>query len=155
MADMLVKLYDRQPAPPCPAGVQLRKPIGPEHGAVVAWMRGRFGPGWASEAAVALGNRPPSCWLALQGGALQGVALFDATARGYFGPIGVDAAARGRGLGRALLHAALADMAGAGYGYAIVGGVGSEAQQRFYREAVGAQLIEGSTPGLYRDMLRG
>lgn len=155
MADLLVKLYDLRPAPPCPAGAQLRKPIGAEHAVVVEWMRQRFGPGWASETAVALGNRPVSCWLALQGGALAGVALYDATARGYFGPIGVDAAARGRGLGRALLHAVLADMAAAGYGYAIVGGVGSDAQRRFYGEAAGATVIDGSEPGLYRGMLRG
>ena len=38
-----------------------------------------------------------------------------------------------------------------GYGYAIGGGVGPTA---FYSKAVGAVLIEGSEPGVYRGLLR-
>jgi ribosomal protein S18 acetylase RimI-like enzyme len=155
MADLLVKLYTPRTAVAQPDGVDLRPPIGPEHGAVQAWVQARFGPGWASEVGAALGNRPVSCWLALQGAQLLGFACFDATARGYFGPIGVDTAARGRGIGRALLQVVLDDMQRTGYGYAIIGGVGSDAQLRFYREAAGAVPIEGSTPGLYGGMLRG
>lgn len=155
MPDLLVKLYEPRATTPPPEGVALRLPIGPEHDRVVAWVRERFGAGWACEAAVALGNRPVSCWLATEGTSLLGFACFDATARGFFGPIGVDPAARGRGIGAALLQAVLADMRRCGYGYAVIGGVGSEAQLRFYRQACGAVPIEGSDPGLYRDRLRG
>jgi GNAT superfamily N-acetyltransferase len=153
MPDLLAKLYDPRPAAAVPDGVTLRLPIGPEHEAVIAWVRERFGAGWACEAAVALGNRPVSCWLAMQSAQLLGFACFDATARGYFGPIGVDAAARGRGIGAALLQAVLSDMRRVGYGYAVVGGVGTAAQISFYRQACGAVPIEGSEPGLYRDRL--
>lgn len=154
MADLLVKLYTPRTAAQLPEGVDLRLPIGPEHAVVQAWVQARFGAGWASEVGAALGNRPVSCWLALQGAQLLGFACFDATARGFFGPIGVDPAARGRGLGRALLQRVLDDMRRCGYGYAIIGGVGSEAQVRFYQEAAGAVPIEGSTPGLYGGQLR-
>ena len=153
--DMLIKLY-----PPEAPGLALsaadaaaavvRKPIGPEHDALVRWAAERFGPGWASELRVALANRPVTVWIATRGTALLGFACFDATARGFFGPIGIDAEARGRGLGAALLRACLRDMRATGYGYAIVGGVGAPA---FFSRVGGAVEIAGSTPGLYENRL--
>ena len=50
-----------------------------------------------------------------------------------------------------MLFTSLEDMRQQGYGYAIVGGVGPTA---FYSKAVGAVLIEGSQPGVYRGLLR-
>jgi len=41
-------------------------------------------------------------------------------------------------------------MAGMGYGYAIIGGVGPA---DFYTKVAGAVEIEGSSPGIYRDRL--
>ena len=58
---------------------------------------------------------------------------------------------RGRGIGKALLLAALNAMRESGYAYAIIGGVGPA---EFYEKAVGAVLIEGSSPGIYRGLLR-
>jgi predicted N-acetyltransferase YhbS len=58
---------------------------------------------------------------------------------------------RKHGIGTGLLFACLEDMRQQGYGYAIVGGVGPTA---FYSKAVGAVLIEGSDPGVYRGLLR-
>ena len=58
---------------------------------------------------------------------------------------------RKNGIGRGLLFACLEDMRQQGYGYAIVGGVGPTA---FYSKAVGAVVIEGSEPGVYRGLLR-
>jgi len=144
---MLIKLY----APPAPGvadvvGAVIRKPIGPEHDAVVHWVRARFGPGWASEARVALSNRPITLWIATRDDQLLGFACFDATARGFFGPIGVDDAARSRGIGAALLRAGLHDMRSFGYGYAIAGGVGAPA---FFERVAGAVEIADSTPGIY------
>ena len=57
---------------------------------------------------------------------------------------------RGRGLGRALLLATLHAQREQGYAYSIIGGVGPA---EFYAKAVGAVLIEGSTPGVYRGVL--
>ena len=83
---------------------------------------------------------------------LAGFACYDATYRNFFGPTGVATDARGRGIGAALLLSCLHAMAGLGYGYAIIGGVGPAA---FYEKAVGAVMIEGSKPGIYRDFLGG
>ena len=37
-----------------------------------------------------------------------------------------------------------------GYAYAIIGGAGPE---EFYRKVCGAEVIKGSTPGIYKNML--
>ena len=37
-----------------------------------------------------------------------------------------------------------------GYGYAIIGGVGPA---EFYEKAVGATIIQGSEPGIYKGVL--
>jgi len=49
-----------------------------------------------------------------------------------------------------LLLRSLRAMRDEGYVYAIIGGVGPA---EFYEKCVGATLIEGSTPGIYRDLL--
>ena len=151
--DMLIKLYALPTAAlhPLAGGVSVRKPIGAEHGLLLDWVIGHFGSGWASEARVALANRPASLYMATQSGAPIGFACYDATARGLFGPIGVAPAARRGGVGQALLLACLHDMQAAGYTYAVAGLVGPK---DFFRRVAGAVEIEGSEPGLYRDMLR-
>ena len=154
MSDWLVKLYELPSAarrPALPAGWSVRKPIGPEHDLVARWVAAHFGPGWASEAGVALGNRPVSLFLAAQDSMLAGFACYDATARGMFGPIGVQTEARGRGLGQALLLACLDDMRALGYAYAVVGSAGPTG---FFQRTAGAVEIAGSSPGPYRGMLR-
>lgn len=156
MTDLLVPLYrswdvEWAAPPPAPEGVRVRPAMAYEKHRIVAWVRDGFGEGWASEADVAFGNRPISCFVATVDGNLQGFACYDATCRGFFGPLGVAEGARKRGIGRALLLAALRAMACAGYAYAVVGGVDAPG---FYVEAVGAVEIPGSTPGIYRDRLR-
>jgi len=157
MADMLITLYDvpaegagRASGPAVP-GVAIRKPWGPEHRPICAWVEAQFGATWAGEVAVALANQPVTAFIALRERVLIGFACYDATALGFFGPGGVAEDLRRRGIGTALLHACLRDMRSKGYGYAIVGGVGPAA---FYRQAVGAVEIPGSTPGLYGTLLR-
>lgn len=132
----------------------IRKPIGPEHDLVTAWVAKTFSPGWASEARVALTNRPVSLFIATRGepSELIGFCCYDATARGFVGPIGVAESARGTGVGAALLRACLADMRAVGYGYAVAGAVGVP---EFFRRVAGAVEIADSSPGIYRGMLRG
>ncbi|MFM9915532.1 MAG: GNAT family N-acetyltransferase [Rhizobacter sp.] len=156
MTDMLIKLYDLPDGPADQplagsAASLVRKPIGPEHDAIVAWVQQTFGDRWASEARVALTNRPVSLFIAMQGAGLVGFACYDATARGCVGPIGVHDSARGAGIGAALLRAALADMRASGYGYAIAGAVGPK---DFFSRVAGATDIADSTPGLYAGMFR-
>ena len=135
------------------AGHAIRKPIGPEHDLIVGWVAGHFSAGWASEARVALAQRPASLFIATRGepAELIGFCCYDATARGFVGPIGVLESARGGGVGAALLRACLADMRAAGYGYAVAGAVGAP---DFFRRVAGAVEIPGSSPGIYRGMLR-
>jgi GNAT superfamily N-acetyltransferase len=153
MPDMLVKLYELPaPAPALAEGVAIRKPLGAEHRVLWRWVDERFGDAWASEAQAALHNRPVSVFMALREQTVLGFACYDATARGLFGPIGVADDARTQGVGRALLLACLHDMRAVGYAYAVIGGAGPTA---FFERSAGAVEISGSSPGLYRDMLRG
>ena len=151
MADMLIRLYALPPADTAAPGLVLRKPIGPEADVVVDWVRATFGAGWASEARVALGNRPATLVVATDTEGLAGFCAFDATARGFVGPIGVRPSAQRGGIGAALLRAALQDMRAAGYGYAVAGAVGAPG---FFARVAGATEIAGSAPGLYAGLLR-
>jgi ribosomal protein S18 acetylase RimI-like enzyme len=151
--DMLIKLYDL-PAfdeSDSESSGLVRKPLAPEYDLVVDWVAREFSPGWASEARAALANRPVSLFVVTNSGAIAGFCCYDATARGFVGPIGVAPALRGNGLGAALLRACMDDMRSAGYAYAIAGAVGAP---EFFRRVAGASEVEGSSPGIYRDMLR-
>jgi GNAT superfamily N-acetyltransferase len=157
MADMLIKLYELEATGSFEAdqkalGIELRKPIGPEKNAIIAWVFDHFGDGWASEVEVALSNQPRTCFVAVKDTQMIGFACYDATALGFFGPIGVAKSHRKRGTGRALLNACLLDMKSKGYGYAVVGGV---KDMQFYKKAVGAVEIPDSDPGLYANQIKG
>jgi GNAT superfamily N-acetyltransferase len=153
--DMLVKLYDLPSSHEAltrlaGAGVSIRRALPPEKHKVLDWIRSTFSEAWASEADVAFGHQPVACFLAIQGKSLLGFACHDATCPNFFGPTGVDASSRGRGIGAGLLLACLDDMRHRGFAYAIIGGVGPA---DFYAKTVGAIPIEGSEPGIYRGLL--
>jgi GNAT superfamily N-acetyltransferase len=155
MPDMLVRLYGldwaRDPSASLEAsGVAIRRPLAPEKSTVVEWVRGRFGPGWASECDVSFSNSPISCFIAVEAGSLLGFACYEATCKDFFGPTGVEESARGRGIGKALLYRCLFAMRESGYAYAVIGGAGPV---EFYRSCVGATPIEGSVPGVYGGLL--
>jgi len=151
--DLLVKLYTLPPGPdPLPTGITLRRALAPEAPTILPWIEERFGKGWRAEANVALSACPTRIHIAHDdAGTLLGFACHDVTARGLFGPTGVDEKARGTGLGKALLLASLRAMATDGYAYAVIGGAGPV---EFYQKAVGAIPIEGSEPGLYQGVLK-
>ena len=153
--DMLVKLYELKADPELDAriaeqGITIRRVLAPELNALTTWIEPRFGSGWVAEATVATMRQPPTCFIAVQNDELIGFACHDATAKGFFGPTGVDTAARGKGVGHALLLTTLLDMYAQGYAYGVIGGAGP---MEFYRRSVGAIPIEGSEPGIYRGML--
>ncbi|MFP4323580.1 MAG: GNAT family N-acetyltransferase [Anaerolineales bacterium] len=150
MQDMLVRLYDLPP-PLAPTNVTLRRGLAPEKHVVLDWVSNHFSAAWRSEVDVTFARQPVSCFLAIEDDTLLGFACYDAIAKAFFGPTGVSERARGRGLGTALLLACLHDMHCQGYAYAIIGGVGPV---EFYQKTVGATLIEGSSPGIYRGLLR-
>jgi len=150
MHDMLVKLYalpslDQAVANVATHGIVIKRAIALERPMVIAWVRDSF-PTSAAEVETAFAQVPAACFIALHDARIVGFACHDVTARNFFGPEGVDASMRGKGIGRALLLSALHAQRVAGYAYAIIGGVGPAA---FYEKCVGATSIEGSTPGIY------
>lgn len=155
MPDLLVRLYDLPQFPSealvAAAGIAVRRALGPERGVVINWVDHHFGDPWASEVAVGFAQSPISVLVAAKAGKLLGFACHDTTAKGFFGPTGVDAAARGQGIGAALLIATLKSMREAGYGYAIIGDPGPVA---FYKRRLDALDIPGSEPGIYAGLLR-
>jgi GNAT superfamily N-acetyltransferase len=156
MPDMLVKLFDLPEVTPCctalaDQGIVIRQAMAYEKSLVVDWVGTTFGPGWASETDVAFANLPISCYIATENSKVIGFACYESTCRDYFGPTGVSEECRGKGIGKALFLSCLHAMAAIGYAYAIIGGAGPT---EFYRKVAGAVEIEGSKPGIYRDMLK-
>ena len=155
MHDMLVRLYDLPELEPAIAAVAthavvIRRPLAPDKPGVLAWVRQHFERS-AAEVETAFAQVPATCFVALRESALLGFACYDVTCRNFFGPEAVAASERGKGIGRALLLAALHAQRDAGYAYAIIGGVGPA---EFYTKTCGAVLIEGSDRGVYVDMLK-
>ena len=153
---MLIKLYDLDDqwdfiAEQKKRGVAICKPIGPEKRLVVDWVADHFSTGWAAEMDVAFSNTPRSCFTAVKATKFIGFACYDATALGYFGPIGVEKSERGQGIGQALLKACLLDMKLKGYGCAIVGDVNDPG---YYQKATGAIEIPDSSPGIYQNRVK-
>lgn len=154
MIDMLVRLYDLPDtselyARVAAGGLTLRRARAFEKHTVAAFAR-TFSEKWASEVDVALSRQPVACFIATKDQQILGFACYDTTMRGFFGPTGVAEAARGLGLGRALLMRSLEALRDIGHAYAIIGGVGP---REFYEKACGAIEIPGSDPGIYGDLL--
>jgi GNAT superfamily N-acetyltransferase len=153
--DMLVKLYNLPDSHAAferlrERGIYLRRALAPEKHKIVAWVRKNFEEGWVGETEVAFTREPISCFIAVQEGRIVGFACHDATCRNFFGPTGVEPEARKKGVGTGLLLACLETMRAQGFGYAIIGGVGPTS---YYSKAVGAVVIDGSEPGIYRGLL--
>ena len=160
MPDMLVKLYQLPPVQPiveelASAGIDIRRALPPEKHKVVGWVKEEFGDNWASECDVSFAVQPVGCFIAVRRSGdgdkeIVGFACHDATYKNFFGPTGVRESERGKGIGKALLLAALHAMRERGYAYAIIGGAGPA---DYYAKVVGATVIEGSVPGIYQGML--
>ena len=155
MPDMLVRLYDLPSLDDaCAAvakdGVTIRRAIAPEKPVVLEWVRANFA-SWVSEVECAFAQVPVRCFIATRDGGVIGFACHDVTCLNFFGPEGVAASERGKGIGRALLLAALHAQRLAGYAYSIIGGVGPA---EFYVKTVRAMPIADSTASIYSGMLR-
>ena len=142
--DMIVNLTRLPEMPLLPEGVRVRRAMAADHARILAFIRQRFSENWVQEADAALSVLPARCLIAVKDKQILGFCCWDVSALDYFGPIGVDASARGTGIGSALLIRALEHMRDAGYGYAIIGWVSNAAD--FYRRTVGAQFIPGGEP---------
>jgi len=155
MPDLLVRLYDLPDFPAeaavAAAGITVRRALGPERGVVMDWVDQHFGDPWQSETAVGFAQTPITVFVATKASKMLGFACHDTSAKGFFGPTGVDEAARGQGIGEALLITTLKAMRAAGYGYAVIGDPGPVA---FYKKRLDALDIPKSEPGIYGGMLR-
>ena len=157
MSDMLVKLYELPDETALltqlnDEGIQLRRAMAPDKFRVVDWVNTHSGVSAAGECDVCFSNRPVSCFIATMDAEIIGYACYDATCKNFFGPTRVLDEHRGKGIGKVLLFRSLRAMRDEGYAYAIIGSVGPA---EFYAKCVGAVLIEGSKPGIYRDFLGG
>lgn len=155
MPDMLVKLYDLPDSKPILKSLEddsiiIKRAIAPERFFIVSTIEKAFGKGWAGECDTAFSNQPVSCFIALKEKKIIGFACYDATCKNFFGPTAVDPEFRGKGIGKALLLKCLEAMEAEGYAYAVIGGAGPV---EFYKKAVNATIIEGSVPGIYKDMI--
>src|SRR5688500_3780291 len=154
---MLVRLYDLPESATLVErlradGVDVRRALAPEKHVVVAWAREQFGEGWASECEVSCARLPVAWCRAQRGQVVLGFACDDSAAKAFFGATGVLEQERRHGIGTARLLVTIQAMAAEGYAYAIIGGAGPA---DFYANAVGAVPIAGSTPGIYRKLLKG
>jgi GNAT superfamily N-acetyltransferase len=155
MIDMLVRLYDLPDGREIyrkveEQGIVLRRARAFEKHTVAEFARTHFSAKWVSEVEVAITRQPVACFIATKDKAILGFGCHDTTMRGFFGPTGVSEAARGTGIGKALLFKSLEALRELGYAYAFIGGVGP---REFYAKACGAIEIPGSDPGIYADIL--
>ena len=155
MTDYLVRLYDLPPERPVPeSSFRLHRPMRHEARPVLSFVEESFSPAWAAECSAAFSRTPVSVWLAVEGesGEILGFCCHDCTGPGFLGPIGVSAAARGRGVGRSLLLRALHTMRALGNHYCVIGGVGPSG---FFQTVLGDGVlpIPGSDPGPYSSPL--
>lgn len=151
MSDLLVKLYELPSAEIeiqglATRGITIRAALPHERTKVLSWIASRFDQGWADECSAAFARQPVSCILAVENGTMLGFACHDVTARGFFGPYGVEETRRQEGIGKALMLASLHALKALGQAYAIIGWAGPV---EHYRRAVGAIEIPDSTPGIY------
>lgn len=156
MPDMLVKLYALPDVSATvkhlnDSGIEIRRALAPEKHLIIKWIRTTFNSTWVSECEIAFSNHPVSCFIAIEDQKILGFACYDSTCKDFFGPTGVSESRRRQGIGKALLLICLHDMYSQGYAYAIIGGAGPV---DFYSNAAGALIIEDSTPGIYRGMLK-
>lgn len=155
MADLLVNLYEMPESMEhwekhIGDGYRVERALAPDKSAILEFVKNNFegGVGWEGECSVALARMPVSCFVAVADRKIVGFSCYDATARGFFGPTGVDPAYRNRGIGRALLGAALKAMREEGYGYAAIGWPATDAVD-FYIKSAGALPIPSKGLGVY------
>jgi GNAT superfamily N-acetyltransferase len=151
MPDLLVNLLKLPALESAPQGMLVRRPHPFELTIVRSFVSENFSASWADEISVGFARQPVSVFIATIDRELVGFAGYECTRRGFFGPMGVIASAQDKGVGKALLLAALWALREMGYVYAIIGAAGPV---RFYQKTVGAFVIPESEPGIYTHLLQ-
>jgi len=156
MPDLLVNLLTLAPLEPALdqsglSEILIRRAQPFELTQVRLFVEQNFSVGWADEISVGFANKPVSVYIAVREKEIIGFAAYECTRRAFFGPAGVSEAARGRGIGKALLLACLHGLRELGYVYGIIGNAGPI---EFYQKTVGAIVIPDSDPGIYTNILK-
>jgi len=156
MADLLVNLL-KLPAPDpqieemSSQGLTIRRAQPFEITPIREFIQENFSLAWADEISVGFANKPVTVYIATREQRVVGFAGCECTRKAFFGPTGVVESERGKGIGKALLLAALRGLRELGYVYGIIGSAGPV---EFYQQAVGAIVIPDSEPGIYTDLLK-
>ncbi len=101
-------------------GIKVRK-VSPAEGELVGrWVEERFSPFWRTEVEMALTAEDGGVLVAESGGRILGFSAYGALRPDFFGPIGVDPGARGRGIGTVLLFETLTLMRAEGVRMATI-----------------------------------
>jgi mycothiol synthase len=104
---------------------------------VLSWIERQFGAIWRFESEPSFDRDEVTMFLVDSEGSIAGFAAHDANNRGlgFFGPTGVSSKLRGRGLGRLLLLASLADLRARGFSRVVIPWTDA---LEFYRKSCGA-----------------
>ena len=156
MADLVVNLYEKDYLNDTDVklrddSIKIKRVLSPNSDRVVEFVQKHFSIGWTSEVKAGVYKEHPTCFIAVKDEKIVGFACYDATAKGYFGPTGVDEEFRGLNIGQILLLTTLESMKHSGYGYAIIGGV-SDRVAGFYARYVNFHKLE-SKPDLYSRLI--
>ena len=118
------------------ADVDVRRATAEDQDAMVAFLD-EYWAAWNAEVAQTFDNDPVSLHIALKAGKIIGFSAYDTNNRGlpWFGPMGTAPAARGLGVGGALLRRCLKDQQAQGHTESIIPWVGPI---RFYSNQVKA-----------------
>jgi predicted N-acetyltransferase YhbS len=104
--------------------------------ALETFVREQFTEVWCHEARLALHRETPTIFIASRDDRVTGLACHGVYRPDWFGPLAVDPASRGEGLGEALLLLCLDDLAAAGVAVAQIGWIGP---MSFYAKTVDAR----------------
>lgn len=156
MADLIVNLYEKDYLNDVDVKlrndeIKIKRLLSPNADNLVEFVKTHFSEGWASEVKAGSYKEHPTCFVATHNDKIIGFACYDATAKGYFGPTGVDPNYRGNNVGQVLLLNTLEAMKHAGYGYAVIGGV-NERVRGFYAKYVNFQVFDVK-PDLYNRLI--
>jgi len=156
MSDLLVKLYDLPASAPLleqltESGIRIRRAMASEKTIVTRWVSEQLTNGWSCECEIAFSRQPIACKVATHEKSLLGFSCHGVICPDFLGPIGVVPEWPRHHVGKALLLASLEALRAQGYAYAIIGWAGPVA---FFEKSIGAMLIAGSEPGMYRGTLK-
>lgn len=135
--DMLVNLYNLNEECSKSEDFEIKRILSPNIHLLEKFILDNFWPGWASEAKAACYKSNPSCFIATVNNEIVGFACYDATTKGFFGPLGVAEKHRKKGIAKQLILRSMYAMKEEGYAYAIIGGANPKVVE-YYKRVCGA-----------------